>query len=128
MNVPALANASNSSSSFSEICTSGTTTCVPGRLHTLLARQRDKLKRRRHREPSRTQPTGARERAYIEFHQQLDIDKVCDIFTQIDSRGVQLDTTAMSPSPALSSSGRGGTRLRRHCFPRSAGMSSMQTN
>jgi len=30
--------------------------------------------------------------SYIELDQQLDIDKVCDIFTQINSRGVQLDT------------------------------------
>ncbi len=30
--------------------------------------------------------------AYIELDQQLEIDKVCDIFTQINSTGVQLDT------------------------------------
>jgi len=30
--------------------------------------------------------------SYIELDQQLEIDKVCDIFTQINSRGVQLDT------------------------------------
>jgi hypothetical protein len=30
--------------------------------------------------------------AYIELDQQLPIDKVCDIFTQINSTGVQLDT------------------------------------
>ena len=30
--------------------------------------------------------------SYIELNQQLGIDKVCDIFTQINSRGVQLDT------------------------------------
>ena len=29
--------------------------------------------------------------SYIELHQQLGIDKVCDIFTQINSRGVQLN-------------------------------------
>ena len=30
--------------------------------------------------------------SYIELDQQLGIDKVCDIFTQINSKGVQLDT------------------------------------
>lgn len=30
--------------------------------------------------------------SYIELDQQLDIHKVCDIFTQINSRGMQLDT------------------------------------
>ena len=30
--------------------------------------------------------------AYIELDRELEIDKVCDIFTQINSRGVQLDT------------------------------------
>ncbi len=30
--------------------------------------------------------------SYIELDQDLQIDKVCDIFTQINSRGVQLDT------------------------------------
>ena len=30
--------------------------------------------------------------SYIELHQQLGIDKVCDIFTQINSKGIQLDT------------------------------------
>ncbi len=30
--------------------------------------------------------------SYIELDQQLEIDKVCDIFTQINSKGVQLDT------------------------------------
>ena len=30
--------------------------------------------------------------SYIELHQQLEIDKVCDIFTQVNSKGVQLDT------------------------------------
>lgn len=30
--------------------------------------------------------------SYIELDQELEIDKVCDIFTQINSRGVQLDT------------------------------------
>lgn len=29
--------------------------------------------------------------AYIELDQELDIDKVCDIFTQINSRGIRLD-------------------------------------
>ncbi len=31
--------------------------------------------------------------SYIELDQELEIDKVCDIFTQINSRGVQLDTS-----------------------------------
>lgn len=30
--------------------------------------------------------------SYIELDQELELDKVCDIFTQINSRGVQLDT------------------------------------
>ena len=30
--------------------------------------------------------------SYIELDQQLGIDKVCDIFTQINSKGIQLDT------------------------------------
>jgi hypothetical protein len=30
--------------------------------------------------------------SYIELDRELEIDKVCDIFTQINSRGVQLDT------------------------------------
>ena len=30
--------------------------------------------------------------SYIELNQQLGIDKVCDIFTQINSKGIQLDT------------------------------------
>lgn len=30
--------------------------------------------------------------SYIELDQQLEIDKVCDIFTQINSKGIQLDT------------------------------------
>ena len=30
--------------------------------------------------------------SYIELDKQLEIDKVCDIFTQINSKGVQLDT------------------------------------
>jgi hypothetical protein len=30
--------------------------------------------------------------SYIELDEQLEIDKVCDIFTQINSKGVQLDT------------------------------------
>jgi hypothetical protein len=30
--------------------------------------------------------------SFIELDQQLEIDKVCDIFTQINSKGVQLDT------------------------------------
>jgi len=30
--------------------------------------------------------------SYIELDRQLEIDKVCDIFTQINSKGVQLDT------------------------------------
>ena len=30
--------------------------------------------------------------SYIELDQQLGIDKVCDIFTQINSKGLQLDT------------------------------------
>ena len=30
--------------------------------------------------------------SYIELDQDLEIDKVCDIFTQINSRGIQLDT------------------------------------
>jgi hypothetical protein len=30
--------------------------------------------------------------SYIELNQQLEIDKVCDIFTQINSKGIQLDT------------------------------------
>lgn len=30
--------------------------------------------------------------SYIELDQELEIDKVCDIFTQINSKGVQLDT------------------------------------
>lgn len=30
--------------------------------------------------------------SYIELDQELELDKVCDIFTQINSRGIQLDT------------------------------------
>ena len=29
--------------------------------------------------------------AYIELDQDLELDKVCDIFTQINSRGIRLD-------------------------------------
>lgn len=36
--------------------------------------------------------TGQYQISYIELDKDLEIDKVCDIFTQINSRGVQLDT------------------------------------
>ena len=36
--------------------------------------------------------TGQYQISYIELDQQLGIDKVCDIFTQINSKGIQLDT------------------------------------
>jgi len=36
--------------------------------------------------------TGQYQVSYIELNQDLGIDKVCDIFTQVNSKGVQLDT------------------------------------
>ena len=36
--------------------------------------------------------TGQYQISYIELDRQLEIDKVCDIFTQINSKGIQLDT------------------------------------
>ena len=36
--------------------------------------------------------TGQYQISYIELDQELGIDKVCDIFTQINSKGIQLDT------------------------------------
>ena len=54
--------------------------------------------------------------SYIELDQELELDKVCDIFTQINSRGIRLDVfdliNALLKPRAFSSSTCGAKRLR----------------